>query len=360
MTGGMLAAMAEGGAIHGQVSWVVYVWLAVAVVALAAGGIFAGNEIGIYSLSKVRLRLRTARNEPNALVLNEWLKDPTYVLEGLLIWQNITGFAFSAAVTELLSAWGFGEFWRGVLSIAVVTPLVLVLADIMPKDLFHTHADRWTYRLVPALRALFGVITIVPLLPLVNLLRRVSVKFVGSKKTADSVPQGPRMEMMSLFQESAASGVLTGTQQDLVQRALRLARVNIRETMIPWNNVVGVPAAISEGGFRALVRRYNVTRMPVLGRSSSEVLGVVDVIDVLTARAGGGAGAAGGAGGFKLLPYMQPVMTLIEEQSVRSAITLMQKARQTLAVVVDRQGRAVGLVTMKDLVEELVGDLENW
>jgi CBS domain containing-hemolysin-like protein len=85
------------------------------------------------------------------------------------------------------------------------------------------------------------------------------------------------------------------------------------------------------------------------------------VIDVLTARAGGGAGgAAGGAGGFKLLPYMQPVMTLIEEQSVRSAITLMQKARQTLAVVVDRQGRAVGLVTMKDLVEELVGDLENW
>jgi len=155
--------------------------------------------------------------------------------------------------------------------------------------------------------------------------------------------------------------LLTGTQQDLVQRALRLARINIREIMIPWNRVVGVPATISTDGFRALVRRYNVSRMPVLGRSMNEVLGIVDVLDVLTglaakARAAGPVAAAG----LKLTDYIQPAMTLIGEQSVRSAITLMQRARQTVAVVVDRQGRAIGLVTMKDLIEELVGDLESW
>jgi CBS domain containing-hemolysin-like protein len=344
-----------------EAPWLVYLWFAIAAVSLLATGIFAGNEIGIYSLSKVRLRLRTAKNDPHALVLNEWLKNPTYVLMGLLILQNLTAFAFSAAVTALLSAYGFGEFMQGLISIALVTPLVLVFADIMPKSLFHTHADRWTYRLVPALQALFTAITVVPLLPLVNLLSRASMKLVGGKKTADALPKGPRVEMLALFEESAATGALTGTQQDLVQRALRLARINIRQTMIPWNNVVGVPAAISREGFRALVRRYNVSRMPVLGRSPSEVLGIVDVMDVLAAMASPG-GAAGPAAGlaFKLTEHVRPAMTLIAEQSVRSAITLMQKARQTLAVVVDRQGRAIGLVTMKDLVEELVGDLENW
>jgi putative hemolysin len=222
-----------------------YMWMVVALASLILAGIFAGNEIGIYSLSKVRLRLRTAKNERNALVLNEWLKDPTYALVGLLILQNIASFAFSAAVTEILSGYGINnEFLQGIISIAIVTPLVLVFADIMPKDLFHTHADRWTYRLVPGLKLLFRVITIIPLLPLVNLLSRLSVKMVGGKKTADDLPKGPRMEMLSLFQESAATGVLTGTQQDLVQRALRLARISIRETMIPWNNVVGVPAFI--------------------------------------------------------------------------------------------------------------------
>lgn len=349
--------------------WSILPWLIVALCALILAGIFAGNEIGIYSLSKVRLRLRTAKNHPSALTLNQWLKDPTYVLEGLLILQNIASFAFSAAVTAILAAYGFGDFTQAVISIAIVTPLVLIFADIMPKDLFHTHADRWTYRLVPGLKVLFGAITVIPLLPLVNQLSRLSVKLVGGKKTADDLPKGPRMEMLSLFQESAATGALTGTQQDLVQRALRLARISIRETMIPWNNVVGVPAFISADGFRALVRRYNVSRMPVMGRSPSEVLGIVDVLDVLTIMASpGGPGSLpssaspGTATGpaFKLTDYLHPAMTLIGEQSVRSAITLMQKARQTLAVVVDRQGRAIGLVTMKDLVEELVGDLETW
>ena len=338
-------------------AWDLYAWYAVAVVSLVVAGIFAGNEIGIFSLSKVRLRLRTAKNERNALVLDEWMRDPTYVLEGLLIWQNLAGFALSAAVTGILSHYQLSEFMQGLCSIVIVTPLVLIFADIMPKDLFHSHADRWTYWLVPFLRAAFRWITVVPLLPLVNFLSRMSVKIVGGKQTADALPRSPRMEMLALFQESAATGALTGTQQDLVQRALRLARISIRETMIPWNRVVGVPASISAEGFRALVRHYNVSRMPVLGRSTHEVLGIVDVLDVLTALATPPQPAAGV---FKLTTHLQPAMTLIGEQSVRSAITLMQKARQTLAVVVDRQGGAIGLVTMKDLVEELVGDLENW
>ncbi len=335
-------------------AWLITIWYVVALVSLVAAAVFSGNEIGLYSLSKVRLRLRIAKNDPNALVLNQWMQRPTYAMEGLLILQNISGFAFSAAVTAILSSYHFSEFEQGLFSILIVTPLVLVFADIMPKDLFHSYADRWTYRLVPLVQFLFRVITIIPLLPLVNFLSRASMKLVKGK-TADELPKGPRMEMLALFQESAATGLLTGTQQDLVQRALRLARISIRETMIPWNSVVGVPSSISADGFRALVRRYNVSRMPVMGRSMNDVLGIVDVLDVLTALAGPPV-----AGGFKLTEHLRPPMTLIGEQTVRSAITLMQRARQTLAVVVDRQGRAIGLVTMKDLVEELVGDLESW
>jgi len=301
----------------------------------------------------VRLRLRITRGEKNALILNEWLQQPTYALEGLLILQNIFGFAFSAAVTGLLSEYGFSEVMQGVISIAIVTPTVLIFADIMPKDLFHSHADRWTYRMVPLLKFLFRVITYIPLLPLVNLLSHWSTRLVTPRRTAETLPRSPRLEMLSLFEESAATGSLTGTQQDLVQRALRLARINVRDVMIPWNRVVGVPSSISPEGFQALVRRYNVSRLPVLGKSTTEVLGIIDVLDALTAH-------AGTAAPFKLTDHLQPAISLIGEQSVRSAITLMQKARQTVALVVDRQGGAIGLVTMKDLVEELVGDLENW
>jgi CBS domain containing-hemolysin-like protein len=339
----------EGVAIKLNTPWAIYIWYGVAVVSLVATAIISGSEIGIYSLSKVRLRLRTAKKDKRALVLNDWLQHPTYVLEGLLIWQNVWTSALATAVTGILSEYGFSEVWQGVISVLVVTPLVLLFAELLPKDLFHTYADRWIYPLVPLFRWMFRVITWVPLLPVVNLLSRASTWLVGAGKQAAG-PTGPRAEIAALFQESAATGVLTGTQQDLVQRALRLARINVREVMIPWARVVAVPSTIGYEGFRALVRRYNVSRLPVLGRTTTEVLGVVEVLDALSAP----------AGGFRIREHARPMMTLIGEQSVRSAITLMQRARQTVAVVVDRQGRAVGLVTMKDLIEELVGDLENW
>ena len=333
--------------------WELYAWYALACVSLMAGAVFSGAEIGVYSLSKVRLRLRTAKKEPNALVLDEWLKKPTYPIEGLLILQNIAGFGFSASVTGILSDYGYSEVAQALISIAFVTPMILLFADIVPKDLFHTHTDRWTYRLVPLLKCSFKIITVIPLLPLVSLLSRWSMKLVGTRKE-ETPAVGPRSEIVSLFQESTATGVLSNTQQDLVQRALRLARISVREVMIPWNRVVGVPGSISREGFRALVRRYNVSRLPVLGRSTTEVLGIIDVLDALTMQ------ATESPGSWKLTDHVRPVTTLIGEQSVRSAITLMQRARQTAAIVVDRQGRAIGLVTMKDLIEELVGDLENW
>jgi putative hemolysin len=328
-----------------------YAWYALALISILACALYSGAEIGVYSLSKIRLRLRTVKKQPNALTLTDWLKQPTYPIEGLLVLQNISSFGFSAAVTGILSLKGFSESGQALMSIAFVTPMILLLADIVPKDLFHTHTDRWTYRIVPFLRWSFKAITWIPLLPLVNALSWLSMKLVRSPKP-EIAALGPRSEILALFQESVATGTLSGNQQDLVQRALRLARISVRDVMIPWNRVIGVPASISFDGFRALVRRYNVSRLPVLGRSTTEVLGIIDVLDALTLHPS--------TEPFHLTAHLHPMVTLIAEQPVRSAITLMQRARQTAAIVVDRQGRAIGLVTMKDLIEELVGDLENW
>ncbi len=325
-----------------------FAWYALAAVSLIFTGVFSGAEIGIYSLSKVRLRLRIHNKEPHAIQLAQWLQRPTYPIEGLLILQNVAGFFFSAAVTAILATYSLNELSRAILSTAVVTPIILIFCEVMPKDLFHTYADRWTYRLVPLLRWSFRAITYVPLLPIVNFLSIISLKLVSTSKPPVEIA-GPRSEMITLFQESAATGLLSGTQQDLVQRALRLARISVGEVMIPWPRVVAVPSTISEAGFRAIVKRYNVSRLPVLGKNTTEVLGLIEVLSALSPTKK-----------FLISDHLRPIMTLIGQQSVRSAITLMQKARQTLAVVVDRQGKAIGLVTMKDLVEELVGDLEDW
>lgn len=328
-------------------AWQTAGWYLVGLVSLGLTAIYSGAEIGLFSLSRVRLRLRTHRQEPAALQLASWLEKPTYALEGLLVLQNLCGFAFSAAVTGIMNRYRLSPTMQAVVSTAIITPIILVLSEVMPKDLFHVNADRWVYRLTPWMKWSFRLITVIPVLPVVHVLSWASTRL--ARRGRNEEPVGPRGEILQLFQESADTGVMSGTQQDLVQRALRLARITIREVMIPWNRVVGVPVAIGRDGFRAVGRHYNVSRLPVLGRNTTEVLGIVEVLDVL-----------GDPENYNLRKHLTPAMTLIGEQSIRSAITLMQRARQTIAVVVDRQGRAIGLVTMKDLIEELVGDLENW
>jgi len=328
-------------------NWVMLGWWGLALLSLVATAVYSGAEIGIFSLSRVRLRLRLHHQDPAALQLQRWLKQPTDALQGLLILQNLWSFLFTASITAILSARGLGELAQAIVSTAIITPIILVFTEVLPKDLFNSYADRWIYGLAPLLKWSLRFLNWILLLPLVRLLSSLSTRVLtGGREKTPVLP--PRAEFLRLFQESAVGG-MTATQQDLVQRAMRMARVTIREVMIPWNRVIGVPRTISSGGFRALIKHYNVSRLPVLGRSTHEVLGVVSAIDVLADR-----------GTFDLARHLHSPMTLIPEQSVRSAITLMQRARQSIALVLDHQGRAIGLVTMKDLIEELVGDLENW
>ncbi len=322
-------------------------WLIIGLTGLFGSMVFAGMETGLYVLSRPRLQLRGWKKQPAALQIEQWLKQPAGPLAGLLIWQNICNFMVSAAVAELMFQRHFSPTVQTLFSALIVLPLMLIFAEILPKDLFLTHSDDWTYRLVRLLKWSLVVVTVLPLLPLLRVLDFLTRRVLGRMLEAQRVDPLPRL--LAFTAEPAASGLLTDTQQDLIQRGLRIAHINVAEVMMPWNRVIGVPANISRRGFEALVRHYNVSRMPVLGRSTQDVLGLVDVID-----------AIGDTGELQLHRHLRPALTLLGEQSVRTAIRLMQAARQTIAVVVNRQGQAIGLVTMKDLVEELLGDLQSW
>ncbi len=322
-------------------------WLLVAAVGLFGSMIFSGMETGFYVLSRPRLQLRGWKKDTAALRLNQWIKKPAGPLAGLLIWQNICNFMVSAGVAELIRQRQYSPTVQTLLSALIVLPLMLIFAEILPKDLFLTHADDWTYRLSRLLSWSLMVITVLPVLPLLRVLDFLTRRVIGHMLESPQVDPPPRL--LAFTAEPTATGVLTDTQQDLIQRGLRIAHIHVREVMMPWNRVIGVPVNISRRGFEAMVRHYHVSRMPVLGRSAQDVLGLVDVID-----------AIGSSGELQLRQHLKPALTLLGEQSVRTAIRLMQAARQTIAVVVNRQGQAIGLVTMKDLVEELLGDLQSW
>lgn len=328
--------------------WSILGWLVVALIALVLTAIYSGAEIGLYSISRLRLHIREHHGQKSAQIVANWLERPTYPIEGLLVLQNITGFIFSAAITQVFAQFGYSPAVEATISTLVIAPVIIVFSEILPKDLFRHKADTWVYRTVPLLRVSFLLITLFPILPLIRFLGRISLKLFRMQQPTSQQALSHRQEFTQLFDESEASGAITGAQRDLVQHALRMVRTKVGDVMVPWSRVIGIPAKISTPGFIAIVKHYPISRMPVLGNHIGEVIGVVEVLQVLADTE------------INLKRHTRPVMTLITEQPVRSAITLMQSARQTIAVVVNHKGDAEGLVTMKDLAEELVGELENW
>jgi putative hemolysin len=328
--------------------WSILGWLAVAMIALVLTAIYSGAEIGLYSISRLRLHIREHHGQQSAKIVAHWLERPTYPIEGLLILQNISGFIFSASVTQIFAQFGYSPAVEATISTLMIAPVIIIFSEILPKDLFRHKADTWVYRTVPLLQASFVLITIFPIMPLIRYLGRISLWLFRMQQPTAQQTLGHRQEFTQLFDESEASGAITGAQRDLVQHALRMVRTKVGDVMVPWPRVIGVPAKISTPGFIAIAKHYPLSRMPVLGNHIGEVIGVVEVLQVLADTE------------INLKRHTRPVMTLITEQPVRSAITLLQSARQTIAVVVNHKGDAVGLVTMKDLAEELVGELENW
>lgn len=323
-------------------------WISVGVIGLAGSILFSGLETGLYSLSRLRLQLRCYQQDLAAIQIAHWLEDPSSVLGGLLIWQNISNYMVSAAITMLLEMEHLNPILESILAAVVVAPLMLIFAEVVPKDLFYTHTDQWTYKLVKPIRWAIAIITFIPVLPLVRWMGAISIKMMCAVREPIEIATPPH-RLLRFAEESTASGLISDAQQELISRSLHMAHIAVREVMIPWNRVIAIPMTISSSGFVAIARRYNFSRLPVLGRSIDEVLGVINVVDILSDWPA-----------FSLKENLEPPITLLPDQSVRSAVTLMQKAHQTIGVVVNRQSKAVGLVTMKDLVEELLGELADW
>ena len=319
-------------------------WLTLVILSMGVTVIFTGMETGLYTLSRLRLDWRVSRRQRAALRVKRWLENPGDVLAGLLLWQNIVNFLTSAGATVLMERVGLGDAMQIIISTLVVTPLVLIFGEILPKDLFLTHTDSWTYRVSGFVQGSLIVITILPLLPALKLLDILAQKILGGPEDTE----GATTSLMAFANESSAVGLISQTQYDLIQRSVRLSNVKVSDVMVPWNRVIGIPKTISRAGFAAVVRRYNVSRLPVLGATPEEVLGFAAVVDVLADPSP-----------LDITRHLSPPLTLLAEQSVRSAMRLMQSSKQTIALVVTRNKRIIGMVTIKDLVEELIGDVEH-
>jgi len=324
-------------------------WLAVSVFLLLMillGALYSATETGVYMLNRMRLDLNAEEGNVRAGRLRRLLGNMNNVLAVLLIGSNVSEYFATFAISAMFVMGGAENAeW---LTLVVATLVLFVLDSAVPKSVAQRFGDGLTVRL-----SLFLWLSHVfyNAIGLAGLVRGVSW---GLMRLFRRSPRLPRHTLLShdvlpaLVAEGQASGVLTHQQSIMADRIMHIEEKFLRDVMIAMPRVVKAPVNVWRVEVIELLRAQNHWRLPLMD-PHGQVAGVLDLYDVLL-----------GPPDQEPSRCMTEPLVLQEHLPVTEALYHMQRHRRVMAVVGNKSGKHTGIVTIKDLVEEIVGELDVW
>lgn len=324
--------------------WEWALWSIVTSGGLAASALCSGIETGLYSVNRVRadIAASTARRNHAARLLRGELDRPERAIATLLVGNNAANYAGAAGVTALLAGAGFTDAAVVVINALILTPVLVVFCESLPKELFRQNADCLAVAFAPVLSGSRVVLTVCGVLPLVMLLGRLAVRLVG-QSSEHWAGLGARERLGRLLEEGAAQGALSATQATLAERALAMRDAMVEDEMIPWARVKAARAEWSRERLSRFASEQSHADLPVVD-SKGRVIGVVWQVEV---HAPGDAAWRG---------LMREPARLSPSTPVLEAMRSVFESDARIGIV-ERDGRPVGMVTLSDLVEPMTGDV---
>ena len=324
----------------------IVILIAVLLVAIIGAGYFAGLETGSYRLRSLRLRQRLSSGDKRAKRIDKLFSDRQGLIITTLVGTNLFVYLSTAVCTGFYHQLMSESAWPSILSTLTMAPLLFVFAEVLPKNLFERHADTLVYVLSGSLslfRRLFA--------PAVWLLKRIAqfwaLLFPARQAHAD--PFYSRSRLWFALDESARQGLLTPYQMSMAANIMRLKQTTVEQLMVPARDCEMLSVQATPGELKELGKKGH-TRYPVCAGEITNIVGVLHVLEALAPQ----------NHSASVSSLMKPAVKLARNLRIEPALTRLRAARQPLGIVVDEQGNALGIVTIKDLLEEIVGGLEIW
>ncbi len=319
---------------------------AAVMIGLFLSGFFSGAETGLYRANRLRIRLGVHRRDPRAMRLAGLLEDEQGTLSVALIGTNVANYVTTLAVTYFFaSLLGLSDTRAEIYTIAAVTPVIFVFGEMVPKTLFQLHPDRLLRagsRLLAISNRLFRMTGIVWFLArLAGAINRLA----GLRATPGT-SFDPKRRVAVLLQEALARDTLSQDQSELIDQVCQLSETPIHSVMVPRNRVRLIAADADRRELLRAARKTGHARLPVYATSARHITGVIKVDELLRSDGWNNVGQR-----------LQPPLTLGPHTNAATAITQMRQARRGMAVVIDRSGHLLGIVTLKDLLREIVGEV---
>ena len=313
------------------------------VVLIAMSAFFSSTETAFSSISKIRLKRYEEQGDPRAKTASFIADHFDDALSAILIGNNIVNIASASIGTVLFTDMVGPELGPGV-STLVMTVVVLIFGEILPKTFAKENPERMALRAARILAFLMKVLK--PLVWFFVLLKTAMMKCVGSHNNLPSVTEE---ELKYIIEEIEDEGILEQHESELIQSALDFNDITVSEILTPRVDVIGVnrTATIEEVKDLFLTERFS--RMPVYDKTIDNIVGVVSSKDFFSAYIRDNH--------FSLEDITQDIMFVPPKKLIGELLKDFQHSKDQMAVVIDQYGGTLGIITLEDILEELVGEI---
>ena len=312
---------------------------------LALSAFFSSNETALMSVNKIRLRsLADEGNKRAAMALDILENQTPKLLSAILIGNNIVNISASSLATTL--AYSFGGYMVSIVTV-ILTVLILIFGEITPKNYATINAERLTLRYIPVFKFLMTIMT--PVIFIINLFSRGVMRLMRVDPDAARKAMTEE-ELRTIVDVSHEDGVIESDEKEMIYNVFDLGDATAKDIMVPRVHVTFADVESTYDELIEIFREDKFTRLPVYKDSQNNIVGIINMKDLLLYDKNEE---------FVIDRFLRKPHFTYETKSISDLLVEMKDSTFNIAIVLDEYGDMAGLITLEDILEEIVGEIHD-
>ena len=312
---------------------------------LALSAFFSSNETALMSVNRIRLRsLADEGNKRAAMALDILENQTPKLLSAILIGNNIVNISASSLATTL--AYSFGGYMVSIVTV-ILTVLILIFGEITPKNYATINAEKITLRYIPVFKFLMTIMT--PVIFIINLFSRGVMRLMRVDPDAANKAMTEE-ELRTIVDVSHEDGVIESDEKEMIYNVFDLGDATAKDIMVPRVHVTFADVNSTYDELIEIFREDKFTRLPVYKDSQNNIVGIINMKDLLLYNKDEK---------FDIEHFLRKPHFTYERKSISDLLVEMKDSTFNIAIVLDEYGDMAGLITLEDILEEIVGEIHD-
>ena len=324
------------------------------IILIILSAFFSSAETAFTTVNKIRIRTFEEEGRPNAALVRKIIEEPQKLLSAILIGNNIVNLSASSLATTFVSrlmtnlgmenqiATGIG------ITTGILTLIVLIFGEITPKNIATKAAERICFIYIKPIY--FITVLFTPLIYIMNKISLGLMKLLGMKYTGKERIMTEN-ELLTIIDVSHEEGVLESEEKEMITNVVDFGDSLAKDVMVPRIDMISIPVDISYDALRDVFKEHMYSRLPVYEENKDNVIGIITLKDFFKYE--------GNRDTFKVTELLREPYFTYEYQKTSDLLIQMRENSINISIVLDEYGATAGIITLEDLIEEIVGEIRD-